>query len=79
MEHELLPELGAHHSPAALPLRHLMVLLIVPALRLVKGHEQQCEFPPVCQLLGQGALATHQQRPDQARVDVPFLSENAQN
>lgn len=78
MEHELLLEIWTHHSPAALPLHYFMVLLVVPALGLVKGHKQQCEFPPVCQLFGQGALATHQQRPDQARVDVPFLTGTGQ-
>lgn len=70
---QLLPEVGTHHLPAAFPLRRLMVLIIVPALCLVKGHEQQCEFSPVGQLFGQGAVATHQQRPNQASVDVPFL------
>lgn len=73
VEHQLLPELGTHHPPAAFPLHHLVVFFVVPALGLVKGHEQQREFSPVRQLFGQGAVATHQQRPNQARVDVPFL------
>lgn len=47
MELEVFLEVGVHNSPSAFPLHDLMVLLVVPALRLIKGHEKQCELPHV--------------------------------
>lgn len=60
MELEVLLEVGVQNSPSTFPLHHLTILLIVPALRLIKGHEKQCELPHVGQLLVQSALSTHQ-------------------
>lgn len=38
---------GVHKSSSAFPLHRLLVLLKVPTLRLIKGHEKQCELPRV--------------------------------
>lgn len=46
VEHEFFL-VGVHQSPSAFPLYYLLVLLKVPALRLIKGHEKQCELPRV--------------------------------
>lgn len=75
MEHEFFL-VGVHQSPSAFPLHRLLVLLKVPTLRLIEGHEKQCELPRVYQLLSQGALSTHQQRPYQAGVDILFLRDS---
>lgn len=48
MELEVLLEVGVQNSPSAFPLHPLVVLLVVPALRLIKGHEKQRELPHVC-------------------------------
>lgn len=77
MELEVFLEVGVHRSPSVFPLHHLVVLLVVPALRLIEGHEKQRELPRVWYLCGQGALSTHQQRPNQARVDILFLKDRA--
>ena len=46
------------------PSPHLRILLIVPALRLVKGHEQEHKLPHIDQLGVQGIFPTDQQRTD---------------
>lgn len=46
VEHEFFL-LGVHESPSAFPLHRLLVLLKVPTLRLIKGHEKQGELPRV--------------------------------
>ena len=72
MELEALVVL-ARISPFAFPLHHLLVLVVVPALRLIKGHEEQRELPHVGDVFLQSPLSTHQQRPNQSRVNIPFL------
>lgn len=77
VELEVLPEVGVHRSSPALPLDHLTVLLVIPALRFIKGHEKQHELPHLWYLVSQGSLPTHQQGADQTRVDVFFLNDEA--
>lgn len=45
MEFEGVLGVVSHRSPSALPLHQLVVLLVVPALRLIEGHEEQRELP----------------------------------
>lgn len=45
MKFEVFLKAGIQKSPSALPLQQLKVLVVVPALGLVKCHEEQSELP----------------------------------
>lgn len=47
MELKALFEVGVQNFPSAFPLHYLVVCLVVPALRLIKGHEKHRELPHV--------------------------------
>ena len=67
MKLKLLFEVGiqcSSNSRNLLSPHHLRILLIVPALRLVKGHEQEHKLPHIDQLGVQGIFPTDQQRTD---------------
>lgn len=59
VELEVLFEVGIYHSPSVFSLHPLTILLVVPALTLIKGHEEQRELPHVCLLLVHCAFSTH--------------------
>lgn len=75
MELEVVLVVVIPNSFSVLPLHDLLVVVVVPALRLIKGHEKQHKLPCVQRLALQRALFTHQQRTNQAGVDVPLLQE----
>lgn len=79
-ELEVIVEVMVHHPGSfVLPLHYLMVLLVVPALGLIEGHEEEHELPHVHCLPAQSALTTHQQWPNQTRVYIFLLDERREN
>lgn len=59
MELDALLVAGIQKSLSALPLQHLKVLVVVPALGLIKGHEEQSELSRVMWFV-QCSFSAHQ-------------------